>query len=123
MDARGRFRGIALGFNPRSIQINNLWGGEGFLGADIFSSHFGRESHLINVYGPCTTRLTFWEHLLSRSFTLVDNLILGGDLNFSLGHAESWGHLAQIDHLSEPLANLLQDHHLVDITSPRTLPT
>lgn len=64
IDARGLSGGLALGINPRTIRLLNVCGGEGFLGADIFSADLDREYRLMNVYGPCTARLPLWEHLL-----------------------------------------------------------
>jgi len=52
----------------------------------------------------------------------VDNIILRGALNFSIGYAESWGHNAQIDLLSDFFGNILEDHGLIDIPSTRLQP-
>jgi len=49
----------------------------------------------------------------------VDNLIMGGDLNFSVGYSESWGHHAQIESLSTFFENILENHSLIDISSVR----
>lgn len=59
---------------------------------------------------PVRTR-RFFGGLLRNSFFQVDNVILGGDLNFSLGFMESWGHMAQIDLLSVVFVHMLEDHH------------
>lgn len=48
---------------------------------------------------------------------------MGGDLNFSIGFAESWGHQAQVDTLSTFFENLLEDHNFVDIPSAKIQPT
>jgi hypothetical protein len=61
----------------------------------------GRCFTVLNVYGPTQDRIPFWENLLSKSFMKNEDLILGGDLNFSLGMAKSWGQRAQTDSLSE----------------------
>lgn len=74
---------------------------------------------IINVYGPCSDRGTFWRTFLESDLLQVDNIIMGGDLNFSLGFYESWGHMAQVDSLSDTLTSLLEDHHWVDIPSAR----
>lgn len=49
----------------------------------------------------------------------VDKIILGGDLNFSLGFMESWGHLVQVDGLIDVITNLLEYHHWIDIPSAK----
>lgn len=38
----------------------------------------------------------------------ANNIILGGDLNFSLGFLESWGHMAQVDGLTDDIRNMLE---------------
>ena len=37
------------------------------------------------MYGPYIERDTFWDSLLKIDFLMVDNHIMGGELNFSLG--------------------------------------
>eukprot|EP00253_Pinus_taeda_P032708 PITA_32708 len=46
-------------------------------------------------------------------------MILGGDLNFSLGFMESWGHMAQINLLSEVFVQMLKDYHWTDFPSAK----
>lgn len=48
---------------------------------------------------------------------------MGGDLSFSIGHSESWGHHAQLDPLSSYFKNLLDSHNLLKIISAKILPT
>lgn len=89
------------------------------MGFDINTHSSGRDIRLINVYGPCTDRASFWNTFLGTELLQADNIILGGDLNFSLGYSESWGHCAQVDPLIDTIANLLEDHHWVDIPSAK----
>lgn len=91
LDVNGRSRGIALGYNPHSIKMMGAWGGIGFIGADIYSAELGSEIRVLNIYGPCHHRDIFWEMLLGTDIIQAYNLIIGGDLNFSLGFSESWG--------------------------------
>lgn len=56
---------------------------------DIFSSELGMDLRIINVYGPYHNREAFWNRFLNLSITSSDNLIIGGDLNFSTGYGES----------------------------------
>jgi len=60
-----------------------------FIGAYIFSSDLAMYLRLIIVYGPCHNRFAFWEQILNSTLLQVDNTILGGDVNISIGHAES----------------------------------
>lgn len=111
LDAYGRFGGIAIGFSNKTIDLIKMWGCRGFISVDIYSISLETELRVINLYGPCLDRANFWRRLLASSNFQVDNIILGGDLNFSLGFRESWGHLAQVDGLTNAITSLLEDHH------------
>jgi hypothetical protein len=42
---------------------------------------------ILNVYGPHTDMILFWNSLFNKELLKSENLIIGGDLNFSLGEA------------------------------------
>jgi hypothetical protein len=50
-----------------------------------------RVINLLNVYGPCSERLLFWDQLVEKGLLAAKNLILAGDLNFTTGADEVWG--------------------------------
>lgn len=54
---------------------------------DVFSEELGIHIGIVNIYGPCHNHVAFWEDVMGSSFMQGDNIILGGDLNFSMGHA------------------------------------
>lgn len=89
LDVNDQSGSIALGYNPRSMKMLRAWECRGFLGADIYSSKFGVEIRMLNIYGSCHHRENFWERMLGTKIFQADNLIIGGDLNFSLGFLES----------------------------------
>lgn len=102
LDAARKSRGIALGVNPQSIKLTSTWGGHGFLGMDIFSAKLGRSLYIMSIYVPNHSRLDFWQKILENPL-LNHSIILGGALNFTIGHEESWGHHSQLDPLSDQL--------------------
>ena len=63
----------------------------------------------MNIYGPNIGRTVLCNRLLSGSFHRMDRFILGGDLNFSIGEAETWGPNAIKDPLSELFLRLLDE--------------
>lgn len=69
--------------------------------ADIFSEYLGMGLHIMNIYGPYHRQVKFWEDIMRSSFLQVDIIILGGDLNLSIGHERSWGNHAQINSHSD----------------------
>lgn len=52
LDVRGRSSGCVMGLNNRSIILENVWGGKGFLGVDNSSSDNDIPLRIINIYGP-----------------------------------------------------------------------
>eukprot|EP00253_Pinus_taeda_P026822 PITA_26822 len=119
----GRSGGLALGYNPTSIKLESSWGGQGFLGADIYCSDLGSPLRIVNIYGTCHHREIFWRNLLSRNLLSIDHTIIGGDLNFSIGYSESWGGAAQIDPITDYISGLLEHHDFIDIPVQKPQPT
>ena len=54
---------------------------------------------------------------------LTPFLVIGGDLNFSLGLSEIWGVNAQVDPLTNFFRNMLERLGLVDINPLVSIPT
>jgi hypothetical protein len=72
------------------------------------------------IYGD---RPPFWESLLQKKFFQNEALILGGDLNFSLGATKVWGPRERYDPLSDFFRNILEDKGLIDIEPIKLTPT
>lgn len=123
LDVQGRFGDMEVGFDGRTMKLLNVWRRSEVIMVDIFSEELGMKLRYVNIYRPYHRCAEFWENLLRSLFLQVDNDIIGGDLNFSIGHAESSGNHAQIDALSNFFVQLLEDHHLIDIPMARLHPT
>jgi len=83
----------------------------------------GKEFRILNVYSPYLDRTPFWESLLNLKILKVETLILGGDLNFSIGIAEVWGPSACLDQITVRISHLLMINGLLDITPRKINPT
>jgi hypothetical protein len=68
-------------------------------------------------------RETFWENLLRKSFLDADNIILGGDLNFTIGASEVWGPNASVDPLGGFFSHLFMERGLIDLAPAQLKPT
>jgi hypothetical protein len=123
LDARGRSGGLAIGWCSRSIKLLNSWASDSCLGIDVQVEGLGLEVKIINAYGPHTDRIPFWNTLFSKELLKTENLIIGGDFNFSLGEAESWGPSAHPDPQAEFFNHLLASKGFIDITPVKLLPT
>eukprot|EP00253_Pinus_taeda_P001842 PITA_01842 len=122
LDARGRSGGCALGINNKTTQMINCWGRLGVLAMNVPFGCSETEFTLVNFYGPCSDRESFWHSLLSCSLLRVPHFFLGGDMNFSLGIVESWGPQATPDPLDEFFNSNLSASHLVDIHTTKIQP-
>ena len=57
--------------------------------ATIFhSQELGREFIVLNLYGPYAESVSYWEKLFWIDLIKQNALIVGGELNFSLGRKE-----------------------------------
>lgn len=52
---------------------------------------------------------------MRKSFTSVDNLVLGGDISFSIGASEVCGPHPRTNPLSDFFSHILVGHKLVDV--------
>jgi hypothetical protein len=78
---------------------------------------------LLNAYGPCADRRTFWERLDRLGLLAVKSLIIAGDLNLTTSSKEIWGERAKIDPLSKFYKHLFSKNTLVDLKPAELLPT
>jgi hypothetical protein len=70
---------------------------DSLIGAYILMEGLESELRIVNIYDPYYAHKTFWESLFKGSLLCTNNLINGGDLNFSLGATEVWGTNVCID--------------------------
>jgi hypothetical protein len=70
---------------------------------------------LLNVYGPCLDRKSFWEKVAARGLLARRNLILAGDLNLTCDVGELWGDATHLDPLSTFFKEFFNGSGLVDI--------
>ena len=78
---------------------------------------------IMNIYGPNSGRAEFWNRLLSSRCHRMDRFILAGDLNLSLGEAETWGPNAMKDPLSDFFLRLIDEKGFIDLTPTHLKPT
>lgn len=123
MDAAGRSGGVAIGWLTSMIRCENFWGFHAGIGIEVYSRDIDRVFTMVNIYGPYQERLLFQDRIFSMSWWNSPDLIVGGDLNFSLGEAEIWGESAQVDELIDYFRQALIRVGVSDIPTPKPLPT
>eukprot|EP00253_Pinus_taeda_P014508 PITA_14508 len=123
LDASGHSGGLAIGIKECRVKILSHWGLKNVLGMEVLSPDFPIPLTIVNVYGPCQSRVSFWDDLLSKSVMNNPMMILGGDLNFSLGRNEAWGPSAREDPFAEFFLNLFSENNLIDPAPVKLKPT
>ena len=123
LDSSGHSGGMAIGFREGRIKVMNQWGSKQVMGMEIITPDFPLPILLVNIYGPCHDRELFWSDLMNKSLLQNPLLIVGGDLNFSIGRAESCGPSAREDPLSDFFQHLLLENNLSDPSPIKLKPT
>ena len=123
LDAQGKSGGLLLGLKSRFFHLLNAWGVGSGLCASLFSLELNLDVCLVNIYGPCIDREVFWKNLLELDCMKCEKLILGGDLNFTMGLSKIWGFRARLDSLFDFFTKILETHGLVDIIPTVMVPT
>ena len=77
----------------------------------------------MNIYGPYLDKERFWNNIFSLDCLKNSKLIIGGDLNFSVGFSEIWGARARVDSLSSFFSGKMDAFSLVDIAPSVIVPT
>eukprot|EP00253_Pinus_taeda_P004657 PITA_04657 len=122
-DSSGHSRGLAIGYRDGKIKCLNMWGLKNVMGMEVVCPDFPIPFQVVNIYGPCQGRENFWTNLLSKSLMNVPLMVVGGDLNFSLGRAEAWGPSAREDPQSDFFFQLLTDNKLINPSLINLKPT
>jgi len=100
LDVKGRSGGLAIGWRNSCLKMVSSWGMESVLCVEVLSADLGQTVKVVNIYGPYNNRAPFWEALFENPLLCGDSLVIGGDLNFSLGQSEVWGPHAHVDSLA-----------------------
>ena len=66
----------------------------------------------MNIYGPYTNRKDFWEKFGGSGIIDFQNIIIVGDLNFTMANSECLGLKVRLDPLSSYSKALFASRHL-----------
>ena len=85
VDAKGKSRGLLLGWKHQQFHLLNARAVCSGLCVKLFSVELKLDLCFINLYGPYGDRELFWNNLFKLDCLLCNNVIFGGDLNYSVG--------------------------------------
>ena len=122
IDALGLSGGILSAWNPHLIHCKAY---HSFVGILLTASFKGLDSvfSIVNCYGPYANKTSYWDSAVAGGIFNYPNLILDGDLNFTIFDLEIWGDRARMDHLSLYFAQLLESMNMIDIAPTKIGPT
>ena len=90
LNSKGLSGEILSRWNPKILKCKAYHTVAGILlKSSIRGSSF--ELSILNCYGPYINRETFWNSAVSGGLLSLPNLILDGDLNFTLNVSKIWG--------------------------------
>jgi hypothetical protein len=78
---------------------------------------------VINIYGPYSERIPFWEDLKNEGIFNDPLSVIGGDLNFTLSLREVWGPSPKEDRQRGFFLSFLESVNLLDVEPVRLSPT
>jgi exonuclease III len=122
LDSNGRSGGLLTGWNPTYAEFC-AFGTTTCIFLEGRLKHSEDTVKLLNCYAPYKDREALWQQISDSGLLREDNLIVGGDLNFTLSAREVWGNLARIDPLAEYFSNILLNSGLVDVQPTLLSPT
>ena len=93
------------------------------LSASLYSIELKMALCCVNLYGPYVDRERFWINMFKIECIKSSKLILGGDLNYSIGFFEIWGVRARVDILLDFFIRQMDGFGLLDIAQSVLLPT
>ena len=93
------------------------------MGIEFFWEEGNLHLNLINIYGPYNNKVAFRESVQASQFLKRDNVVIVGDLNFTLGGHEIRGPNARTDSLDTFFKNLLENLKLVNMEPQNLNPT
>jgi hypothetical protein len=122
VDSIGISRGLLMAWNPCKSDFGALLTPTGiFLEGVIKDTTL--KFKMINGYGSYADKVVFWEDLKRFGIFDVENLIMGGDLNFTILSMEFWGDVARVDPLQHYFSHLVQVGGLVDVEPVKIIST
>ena len=86
-DASGLSGGLLVGWDPHLVHCKAFTSLAGIALKAIFKG-LAKTFTVINCYGPYVQRTTYWNNLVSGGLLGMPNLLLAGDLNFTLSSTE-----------------------------------
>jgi hypothetical protein len=122
VDSKGLSGGLLSAWNPKKSNFNAFLTPAGIL-LEGFVKKINKNLKLLNCYGMYVDRQSFWNTIKKDGILKESNLILGGDMNFTISAREIWGNNARSDPLAAYFNQMIQGEGLIDLEPVNIFPT
>jgi hypothetical protein len=122
IDAEGLSGGIITGWSLDFMAINSSVHGS-TIAVSLKHKNMDKILNFINIYGPYTNRIMFWEDIIHAGVLSKPQSIIRGDFNFTVSLREVWGSNPRPDGQRDFFISLMEDLKLVDIEPIKVIPT
>ena len=121
-DAARQSVGLLAIWNPKTYNLNPYQTEAGILLVGKIQG-FKDFIRILNIYAPCKERKDFWDIIDASGVLSLQNLVVAGDLNFTMFSSKNWGMANSLDPLDGYSQSLFSKYNLVDIKPSKLLPT
>jgi hypothetical protein len=122
IDPNGHSGGLLIGWNPNYAEFCSLGTNESIF-LEVTIKDFIEKMKQLNLYAPYKDKEIFWQPLVDSHLLSEEDLIVGGDLNFTISSQDMWGNSSRIDLLAYYFLNIIQAIGLVYIQPNQMTPT
>ena len=116
-------RGLLLGWKVNYFLFKNVWVIFSSIGISLYFIELEMNLCCANIYVLYQKWDFFWNNMLSKDYIEKNNIIMGWELNFSLGKYEICGPADRVDNLFYFCAMKTFEHGLLDIEPSKLFPT
>jgi hypothetical protein len=81
---------------------------------EVFCLELNHSFSALNIYGLYEGKKFSWSKLFGLQCLRLDELIIGGDLNFTVSE-EIWGYVAREDKLASFFTDQIERHSWIDV--------
>jgi len=118
----GKLGGLLVAWDPKNFKLRPYICCGGLLVTGI-SFELKEQLLFLNVYGPYSDIIFFWQKLGDRGILSIKNLIVVGEFNFTLNEGDIWGESGLPDPLALFLKYFFVEGGQVDIFPAEVVPT
>lgn len=92
------------------------------IGAEIFTMKMGESFFYSQNYGPYEDKVAYYEEFIVHYLLKNNEVIQGGDLNFTTKRVDIHGTVVEVDPLEDSFLNKIEEIKMVGVESIKLVP-